>query len=90
MKIYIVFLIILAFLITIINQQQKTINNIKQQILLNQQNERILINHIKDIYNEKLTLKEQTQKLKNASTKDSFDWNADISNTYVIKQLQKN
>ncbi len=90
MKIYLTFLIILILLSFIIKQQQDKINYQEKQITSYQKNEHILANKIKDIYNEKIILKQQTEELKKASTKDSFDWNRDISNTYVIKQLQKN
>ncbi len=89
MKFYIAFLTTFILLILIIIKQYEKINNINQQITLYQKKEDILIKQIKEIYNEKILLEEQTEKLQKASKKDYFDWNRDISNTHVIKQLQQ-
>lgn len=49
-----------------------------------------LIKQRKKDYEDTLAISERNKELEKAATKDKayFDWNADISNTAVIKQLQ--
>lgn len=53
-------------------------------------NNNLLIKQRKKDYADKLAISERNKELEKAATKDKayFDWNADISNTAVIKRLQ--
>ena len=89
MKIYIILAFNIVLLGVVINQYQTKIKYLEQKLTLHQQNQHLLNNKIKEIYDAKIILEEQTKKLKQEALKDSFNWYSDISNTYVIKQLQK-
>jgi hypothetical protein len=58
-----------------------------------QANNELLINKVKDIYNDKLETDRRNALLEQAAeteNKEYFNWHADISNSPVIKQLQAN
>lgn len=54
-------------------------------------NNNILLDKVKGLYNEKITLERQNETLAKAAAKDKnyFDWHFDISHTAVIKQLRQ-
>ena len=86
--------IILIFItitsILLINIKDKEINYIKKQRNIYLENINLLTHNIKEIHNAKIKLENEIKKLETAASKDDFDWNKDISHTYVIKQLQTN
>ena len=90
MKLNFILISICAFLILLINQYQTTIEEKNTLIKTYQRNQNTLTQKIKDIYNEKNILMQQNKELSKAAQKDNFNWNEDISNTLVIKRLQKN
>ena len=90
MKLNIIFFTLLMFVIFICYLLCNKINKLNQQNKLHIQNEQILSQKIKDIYNEKIILEKHQNELKQEAKKDTFDWNRDISNTHVIKRLQTN
>ncbi len=90
MKINIFLLLLLIVFANYNYHLLEKIKKIKEQIKTYQQNELILSKKIKDIYNEKLLLENAKKTLSKEAKKDTFDWHADISNSYVIKCLQKN
>lgn len=55
------------------------------------QNQEILFQNLQRSYHEKQELEDKNEALEQAASKEtiSFDWHADISNSTVIKQLQK-
>ncbi len=55
------------------------------------QNQEILFKNLQRSYHEKRELEEKNEALEQAVSEEtiSFDWHVDISNSAVIKQLQK-
>lgn len=90
MKLNIILFGICIFLVHVITLYQNLINQKKVLIQNFQQNQNILTQKIKDIYNDKVKLEQENRELTKAAKNDSFNWYQDISNTNVIKQLQKN
>ena len=84
--ILILFIAILLFYLKITNlylAQEKNKSSFYQQ------NQNKLQSTIQRIQNDKLKLEKINNELKTLSKKDTFNWYQDISNTYVIKRLQK-
>ncbi len=88
MKLNTFLLLLLLGIVLICYIQKKQINTLNQQTKSQQQNLNYLSQKIKDIYNEKIILEKQKKQLYEEASKDTFDWNRDISNTNVIKRLQ--
>lgn len=55
-------------------------------------NNELLINRMRKVYNDKMETDRRNAELEKAALEDKayFDWNADISNSAVIKRLQAN
>jgi len=55
-------------------------------------NNGLLIGRLKESYEDNLAISKQNEELKQMAKEDKsgFDWNFDISNTDVVKQLRKN
>ena len=90
MKQSIILIFITITSILLINIKDKELNSLKNQRNIYLENINLLTHNIKEIYNAKLKLENKIRELETAASKDSFDWYKDISNTYVIKQLQTN
>ena len=90
MKLNIILFFICAFLIYVITQYQELITQKEHQIKIQQNNQTLLTQQIRKIYNEKIILEQENEELVKTSKTDSFNWYQDISNTNVIKRLQKN
>lgn len=90
MKLNIILLFVCALLFYMIIQYQSLITQKEHQIKIQQNNQTLLTQQIRKIYNEKIILEQENEELVKASKNDSFNWYQDISNTRVIKRLQKN
>lgn len=89
-KIITVFAVISFFTAVWYKNEFERVNNLYNIL---QGNNSLLIEKIKDIYNEKLEVDKRNVKLEQAAeteNKKFFNWYADISNSPVIKQLQAN
>lgn len=55
-------------------------------------NNELLISRMREVYNDKVETDRRNAELEKAALEDKayFDWNADISNSAVIKRLQAN
>ena len=90
MKLNIILLFVCALLFYMIIQYQSLIIQKEHQIKIQQNNQTLLTQQIRKIYNEKIILEQENEELVKTSKNDSFNWYQDISNTRVIKRLQKN
>ncbi len=92
MKQVILMICLLAIMIlTIGYYREKAIKSQKQNEIY-QQNNTTLLNKLRRVYDEKIQLEEQNLELEKRAKEDKtfFDWNADISNSAVIRQLRQN
>ena len=90
MRLNIILLFVCVLLIYMIIQYKAIISQKDHQIKIQQNNQTLLTQQIRKIYNEKIILEQENEELVKASKLDSFNWYQDISNTSVIKRLQKN
>jgi len=72
------------------NYYRQTATSLREQKETYRQTSELLLTKIRNIYDEKIKLEQQNQKLEEEALKDkeNFDWNADISDTYVIRSLR--
>ena len=89
MKLNIVFIFIIIILLFYLKITNLYLEQEKNKSLLFKQNQNKLQTTIQRIQNDKLKLEKINNELKTLSKKDTFNWHQDISNTYVIKRLQK-
>ena len=90
MKLNLIFITIILVLLFFLKTTTITLKQEKDKILFYQKNQTRLENQIRRIYDEKLKIETENQELKKISSKDTFNWHQDISNTLVIKRLQQN
>ena len=90
MKLNLIFITIILVLLFFLKTTTVTLKQEKDKILFYQKNQTRLENQIRRIYDEKLKIETENQALKKLSSKDTFNWRQDISNTLVIKRLQQN
>ena len=69
----------------------KVIDDLSSQRDIYKHNTELLLNRIRNIYDEKDILEQKNALLENDAVKDKafFDWNTDISHTLVIKRLRR-
>ena len=89
MKLNIVFIFIIIILLFYLKITNLYLEQEKNKSILFKQNQNKLQTTIQRIQNDKLKLEKINNELKTLSKKDTFNWHQDISNTYVIKRLQK-
>ncbi len=89
MKLNLIFIIIILILLFLLKITNLTLKHEQSKATFYQQNQKQLQTEFQRIKNDKLKLEEINRELKILSEKDSFNWHQDISNTNVIKRLQK-
>ncbi|MBQ8751129.1 MAG: hypothetical protein IJZ30_05800 [Alphaproteobacteria bacterium] len=90
MKINLILITILVITLNLCYNLQKQIQEIRNKVTLYKKNEQLLSSKIKELHHEKIKLETIKEELLSETKKDTFNWHADISNTHVIKRLQKN
>lgn len=90
MKLNLILLFVIILQLFITKHLQTKLSNQEDLTSFYKQNKNILLNKIRSIYDEKILLENENQELQKLSQQDTFNWHQDISNTSVIRKLQKN
>lgn len=89
-KLNIILIFALIFALQVVYWQKKKVEDVEKQKDLYKQNNYVLINRVKKVYDDKVATDLRIQELEKRAKEDlAFDWNLDISNSPVIRELKK-
>lgn len=89
-KLNIILIFALIFALQVAYWQKKKAEDVEKQKDLYKQNNYVLINRIKKVYDDKVATDLRIKELEERAKEDlAFDWGVDISDSPVIKELKK-
>lgn len=89
-KLNIILIFALIFALQVVYWQKKKVEDVEKQKDLYKQNNYVLINRVKKVYDDKVATDLRIKELEERAKEDlAFDWSVDISDSPVIKELKK-